>query len=83
MKFSVKSIYPISTSSRVAQFPGSWEFGAAEVEYLSISADSQHQGQNTEGNDDFYYDPRYISLNLLNSKPELDVRSGRYKRRNA
>jgi hypothetical protein len=83
VKFSVKSIYPISTSLRVAKFPGSWEFSAAKVEYLFMSADSQHQGQNTEGNDDFNYDPRYISLNVLNSKPELDVKSGRYKRRNA
>ncbi|WP_016950839.1 hypothetical protein [Anabaena sp. PCC 7108] len=80
----MKSIYPISTSLCATKFPTGREFSAAEVEYLFMNANSsQHQGQNTQGNEDFNYDSRYISLDVLNSKPEPDVRSGRYRRKNA
>ena len=60
MKFSVKSIYPISTSSQATKCPGSWEFAAAEVEYSFMGKNSQHQGQSTKGN----YDFKYPNINL-------------------
>jgi hypothetical protein len=50
VKFSVKSIYPNSTSSQATKCPGSWEFAAAEVEYSFMGKNSQHQGQSTKGN---------------------------------
>ncbi|MEA5550452.1 hypothetical protein VB713_05575 [Anabaena cylindrica UHCC 0172] len=75
----MKSIYPISISSYPANCQANWEFAAVEVEYLFMADGSQHQRQNTEGNDDF----RYISFDGLISKPQIDTRSGRYKRINA
>jgi len=82
VKFSVKSIYPISTISTASQATnrqGRWEFAAVEVEYLFMGKNSQHQGQRTKGN----YDFKYPSINLLNRKPQIEIKSGRYKLRNA
>jgi hypothetical protein len=79
VKFSVKSIYPISTSSPATKCLGSWEFAAADVEYLFMGENSQHQGQITKGN----YDFKYPSINLLDRKPQIEIKSGRYKPRNA
>ena len=79
MKFSVKSIYPISTSSQATKCLGSWEFAAADVENLFMGEDSQHQGQRTKGN----YDFKYPSMNLLNTKPQIEIKRGRYKLKNA
>ncbi|MDP5016452.1 hypothetical protein FJR11_15660 [Anabaena sp. UHCC 0187] len=75
MKFSVKSIYPISTSSQATKCLGSWEFAAADVEYLFMGEDSQHQGQKTKGN----YDFKYPSINLPNRNPKIENKRGRYK----
>ncbi|TAF09663.1 MAG: hypothetical protein EAZ77_04690 [Nostocales cyanobacterium] len=75
MKFSVKSLYPISTPSYPSGYQASWEFAAVGVEYLFIADGSQHPRQNTEGN----YDSRYISFDVLNSKPQTKIISGRYK----
>jgi hypothetical protein len=75
VKFFVKSLYPISTPSHPTNYQASWEFAAVGVEHLFMADGSQHQRQNTEGNDDF----RYISLDLLNRKPQLEIISGRYK----
>jgi hypothetical protein len=79
VKFSVKSIYPISISSHPTNCQASWELTFLGVEYLFMADGSQHQRQNAGGNDDF----RNISFDLLNVKPRLDKTSGRYKRRNA
>jgi hypothetical protein len=79
VKFSVKSIYPISTSSQATKCPGSWEFAAAEVEYSFMGKNSQHQGQSTKGN----YDFKYPHINLLNTKPQIEIKRGRYKQKNA
>ncbi|MTJ08646.1 hypothetical protein FJR04_13255 [Anabaena sp. UHCC 0204] len=79
MKFSVKSIYPISTSSQATNCQGSWEFAAAVVEYLFMGENSRHQGQRTKDN----YDFKYASINLLNRKPQIEIKSGRYKLKNA
>jgi hypothetical protein len=49
VKFSVKSIYPISTSSQATQCLGSWEFAAGDVENLFMGEDSQYQGQKIKG----------------------------------
>lgn len=78
MKFSVISIYPISTSSRATNCRASWELAAAGVEYLFMGDGSQIHWQITEGN----YDFRYLSISALNAKPQLDEGSGRYRRRN-
>ncbi|TAE54779.1 MAG: hypothetical protein EAZ76_06380 [Nostocales cyanobacterium] len=75
MKFSVKSIYPIFKPSDLNDYQASWEFSTTAVKYLFMADDSQHLGKGLEGNDDF----RVNSLNLLNSKPQLEVNSGRYK----
>jgi hypothetical protein len=71
----VKSIYPISTSSQATKCPGSWEFAAADVENLFMGKDSQHQGQRTKGN----YDFKYPSMNLLNTKPQIEIKRGSYR----
>ncbi|WP_338422920.1 hypothetical protein [Anabaena sphaerica] len=71
----MKSIYPISTLSHPTNSQASWEFAAVGVKYLFMADGSQHQRQNTEGNNDF----RYISFDWLNGKPHLDTNSGRYK----
>ncbi|WP_341527751.1 hypothetical protein WKK05_35620 [Nostoc sp. UHCC 0302] len=78
MKFSVKSIYPISTSSRPTNCRASWELVAAGVEYLFMGDGSQNHGQITEGN----YDFRFISIGALNAKPQLSEERGRYRQRN-
>jgi hypothetical protein len=78
VKFSVKSIYPISTSSHAANCQASWEFAGVGVEYLFMADGSQRQSQNSEGSDDF----RYISFDRPNGKAKINIRSGRYKRKN-
>ncbi|MFN6570504.1 hypothetical protein [Dendronalium sp. ChiSLP03b] len=78
MKFSVISIYPISTSLLATNCRASWESAAAGVEYLFMGDGSQIHRQLTEGN----YDFRYLNIGALNVKPQLYERSGRYRRRN-
>ncbi|WP_236630605.1 hypothetical protein [Aphanizomenon flos-aquae] len=70
----MKSIYPISTSSQATKCLGSWEFAAGDVENLFMGEDSQHQGN---------YDFKYPSMNLLNTKPQIEIKRGRYKLKNA
>ncbi|MCM0588936.1 MAG: hypothetical protein HEQ35_07760 [Gloeotrichia echinulata IR180] len=79
MKFSVKSIYPISTSLRLTNCRTSWESAAAGVEYLFMGDGSRNYRRITEVN----YDFRYLSITVLNAKTQLDVSSGRYRLRNA
>ena len=79
MKFSVKPIYPISTFSHANNYRSSWELGAVGVEYLFMGDGSHKHEQITEENHDF----RYFSIGALNAKPQLSVRSGRYRQRNA
>ncbi|WP_373527179.1 hypothetical protein [Nostoc sp.] len=78
MKFSVKSIYPISTSLCATNCRGNWESAAMEVEYLFMGDGSQNHRQITEGN----YDFRYLSISLLIARPQLDEASGGYRQRN-
>ncbi|ABA24057.1 conserved hypothetical protein [Trichormus variabilis ATCC 29413] len=80
MKFSVKSIYPISTPLAATKSPFSWEFGVAGVEYLFMGDGSRDGAQITKGNYDFIID---VSIDGLNSKPQLDSKSGRYRQRYA
>ncbi|WP_325078092.1 hypothetical protein [Sphaerospermopsis aphanizomenoides] len=75
----MKSIYPISTTSHSTIWQASWEFAAVGVEYLFMGDRQLHGGQTTEGNDDF----RYIGLDAPNSKPQIEIRSGGYRCRNA
>lgn len=79
MKFSVKSIYPISTSLRAANCRFSWELAAMGVEYLFMGDGSQIHGLITEGN----YDFRYLGIGALNAKPQPNQISGRYRQENA
>ncbi|MBE9037833.1 hypothetical protein [aff. Roholtiella sp. LEGE 12411] len=79
MKFSVKSIYPISTTLRATNYRAGWELAVVGVEYLFMGDGSQNYGQITEGNNDF----RYLSIGVLNAKLQLDEGSGRYRHRNA
>jgi hypothetical protein len=79
VKFSVKSIYPISTTSHSTIWQTSWKFAAVGVEYLFMGDRSLHGGKNTEGNDDF----RNSGFDAPNSKPQIETGSGRYKCRNA
>ncbi|QSJ18360.1 hypothetical protein JYQ62_05985 [Nostoc sp. UHCC 0702] len=78
MKFSVKSLYPISTSLRATNCRSSWELAPVGVEYLFMGYESQIHRQFTEGN----YDFRYLGISALNAKPQLDQASGRYRRSN-
>ncbi|NDJ22916.1 hypothetical protein GS682_15000 [Nostoc sp. B(2019)] len=78
MKFSVKSIYPISTTLRATNCRAGWESAVVEVEYLFMGDGSRNHGQITEGNNDF----RYLSIGVLNAKLQLDEGSGRYRHRN-
>jgi len=79
VKFSVKSIYPISTSLRATNCRFSWESAAMGVEYLFMGDDSQIHGLITEEN----YDSRYLGIGVLNAKPQLNHISGRYRQENA
>lgn len=79
MKFSVKSIYPISTSILcVTNCRAGWESAAMEVEYLFMGDGSRNHGQITEGN----YDFRHLSISAAIAKPQLDQQSGGYRQRN-
>ncbi|MEH2455488.1 hypothetical protein [Nostoc sp.] len=78
MKFSVKSIYPISTSLYATNFRAGWESAAMEVEYLFMGDGSRNFGQITEGNHDF----RHLSISRLIAKPQLDEESGGYRQKN-
>jgi hypothetical protein len=79
VKFSVKSVYPISTSLRVANCRFSWKSAAMGVEYLFMGDGSPSKWQLTEGN----YDSRYASIGALNAAPKLEQRSGRYRQQDA
>ncbi|MDZ7958389.1 MAG: hypothetical protein RMY34_11020 [Aulosira sp. DedQUE10] len=74
MKFSVKSIFPISTSLRATNCRASLESAPLEVEYFFMGNGGQHW-QITES----IYDFRNISIDGLNAKPQINVRSGRYR----
>ncbi|WP_413172980.1 hypothetical protein [Anabaena azotica] len=75
----MKSIYPISTTSHSHIWQVCWESATVGVEYLFMGDRSLHGGQKTEGNNDF----RYISFDAPNSKPQIEIQSGRYKSKNA
>ena len=79
MKFSVKSVYPISTSLRVVNCRFSWESAAVGVEYLFMGDGAQNKWQITQGN----YDSQYGSIRVLNAVAKLERRSGRYKQQDA
>ncbi|MDZ8189204.1 MAG: hypothetical protein RMX96_30740 [Nostoc sp. ChiSLP02] len=79
MKFSVISIYPISTSLCATNCRADWESAAAGVEYLFMGGISQNHGQITEGNHEF----RYLSIGRLIAKPQLGKESGGYRQRNS
>jgi hypothetical protein len=78
VKFSVKSIYPISTSFCATNCRAGWELAAMGVEYLFMGDGSRNHGQITEGN----YDFRHLSISALIAKPELDEQSGGYRQKN-
>ncbi|MBN3950359.1 MAG: hypothetical protein V7K14_08365 [Nostoc sp.] len=78
MKFSVKSIYPISRYLCATNCRAGWESAAMGVEYLFMGDGSRNHGQITEGN----YDFRHLSINALIAKPQLDQKSGGYRQRN-
>jgi hypothetical protein len=79
VKFSVKSLYPISTSIAATSCQFSWESAAAGVEYLFMGNGGRIYQLITEGN----YDFRYLGAGVLNAKPHLNQISGRYKQKNA
>ncbi|MEH2410876.1 hypothetical protein [Nostoc sp.] len=78
MKFSVKSIYPISTSLGATNCRAGWESAAMGVEYLFMGDGSRNHRQITEGN----YDFRCLSISALIAKPQLKEESGGYRQRN-
>lgn len=79
MKFSVKSVNPISTSLRVVNCRFSWESAALEVEYLFMGDGTQNKWQIIQGN----YDSQYASIRALNAVAKPERRSGRYKHQDA
>ncbi|MBD0304747.1 MAG: hypothetical protein ICV85_22080 [Tolypothrix sp. T3-bin4] len=78
MKFSVKPIYPISTSFSTTNCRTGWESAGMEVEYLFMGDGSRNHGQITEGN----YEFRHLSISAAIAKPQLDQQSGGYRQRN-
>jgi hypothetical protein len=72
VKFSVKSIYPISTSFCTTNCRAGWESAAMEVEYLFMGDGSRNRGQITEGN----YVFRYLKIGVLNAKPQTKQAGG-------
>jgi hypothetical protein len=72
VKFSVKSVYPISTSLRATSCRTSWELATMEVEYLFMGDGSRNRGQITEGN----YVFRYLKIGVLNAKPQTKQAGG-------
>ncbi len=79
MKFSVISIYPISTSLCANQSQTSWESAPMGVEYLFMGLICLKSGKFTEGN----HDSKYARIGVLNRAPQLKHKSGRYRRRDA
>ncbi|OKH11115.1 hypothetical protein NIES592_22605 [Fischerella major NIES-592] len=75
MKFSVISIYPISTSLCADQSRTSWESAPMGVEYLFMGLICLKLGKFTEGN----HDSKYARIGVLNRAPQLKERSGRYR----
>ncbi|MBW4479881.1 MAG: hypothetical protein KME54_24285 [Tolypothrix brevis GSE-NOS-MK-07-07A] len=75
MKFSVKFVYPNSTSSRAANCRFSWESAAMGVEYLFMGDHRHNQRQITEGNHDF----RFQRISGLNAALKPNQASGRYR----
>jgi hypothetical protein len=75
VKFSVKPIYPISTSLCATNCRAGWESAAMGVEYLFMGDSNRNHGQITEGNDDF----KHLSISALIAKPQLDKGSGGYR----
>ncbi|WP_420795553.1 hypothetical protein [Fortiea contorta] len=73
------SIYPISTSLSAIECRASRESIAVGVEYFFMGEGSRKFGQIAEGNHDF----RYFGLGVLNTKPQLNQASGRYRPRMA
>ncbi|MDJ0735219.1 MAG: hypothetical protein QNJ47_14340 [Nostocaceae cyanobacterium] len=81
MKFSVKSLYPISTSRCATNCGCSWELVAMGVEYLFMGNIRSDQGEMEEGNRDFRN--TIFSFNLHNAGLKPDKRSGRYRLKNS
>ncbi|MBD2202875.1 hypothetical protein H6G33_03005 [Calothrix sp. FACHB-1219] len=77
MKFSVKSIFPISTSLGATNCRSSRESALLGVEYFFMGNGGYKYEQFTDGN----YDLRDISIDGLSAKPQLDITSGRYRRK--
>lgn len=77
MKFSVITVYPISTSLRATNCRFSWELAPVGVEYLFMGNGSQNKWQLTEAN----YDSQSDSIGVRYAAPELDKESGRYRNR--
>jgi hypothetical protein len=76
VKFSVISIYPISTSTYAADSRFIWESAAVGVEYLFMGNNGNpNKLQHVEGNGD----SRYASIGVLYAAPKLEKESGRYR----
>ena len=79
MKFSVKSVYPNSTSLRAANCLTSQESAAVGVEYLFMGDGSRDFRQFIQSNHDFWY----ANIAVLNAAPKRNKKSGRYKQQDA
>ncbi len=75
MKFSVKSVYPISTFLCATNCRASWESVTVEVEYLFMGDSNREHRQITEGNDDF----RYIGISVLSGQLKINKNSRGYR----
>jgi hypothetical protein len=75
VKFSVKSVYPISTSLCATNCRASWESVTVEVEYLFMGDSNREHRQITEGNDDF----RYIGISMLSGQLKINENSRGYR----
>ncbi|RAM50653.1 MAG: hypothetical protein C6Y22_15850 [Hapalosiphonaceae cyanobacterium JJU2] len=79
MKFSVISIYPISTSLCANHSQTSWESAPMGVEYLFMGLICLTLGKFTEGN----HDSKYARIGVVNRAPQLKHKSGRYRHSDA
>jgi hypothetical protein len=80
VKFSVKDLYPISTSLCAANCQASWELAAVGVEYLFMGNGSQINWLIKE--DKYDFDFRHLGTGVLNAQPQLNQRSGKYRQKN-
>jgi hypothetical protein len=72
VKFSVKSVYPISTSLGAEKSQPDWELTAMELKDLFVGYKSRKQDRFTQGN----HDLRYVRISVFKQTSQIDKKGG-------